>query len=49
MEEEYANKNTMLLDLLEKKDELSKRLIEYFRKNFDVNWDNLKKKYKKHE
>lgn len=43
--EPFKNNTVMLTDLMEKTDPLSKGLLEYFEKNFDVNLSRVKQKY----
>lgn len=37
----------MVTDIMKRKDRLSKQLLEYFEKNFDVKLDKVKEKYSK--
>lgn len=45
-EEPFVNNNIMVTDLLEMDDDISRRLIDYFDKNFDVDLDRLRVEYK---
>jgi hypothetical protein len=40
-QQEFKNENFMLTDLAGRGDDLSRRLMEFYRKNFDVDFDNL--------
>lgn len=42
---EYANRSVMVTDLMERTDDISIGLLEYFDKNFDVKLSEVKKKY----
>lgn len=46
-EEPFVNSNVMVTDLLEMDDDISRRLVGYFSKNFDVDFDRLREEYKK--
>lgn len=41
--ENFVNSNTMVTDMLRMDDDLSAKLLEYFEKNFDVDFKKLKK------
>ena len=43
----FKNNSTMVTDLLENNDPISKGLVEYFKKNFSINIEEIKKKYRK--
>ena len=40
----FKNNSTMVTDLLENNDPISKGLVEYFKKNFSINIEEIKKK-----
>lgn len=42
----FIDKTPKVTDMLEMNDDLSKKLVEYFEKNFDVDFEELKQKYK---
>lgn len=42
LDKPFVNDNIMVTDLLEMDDDISRRLVEYFDKNFDVNFEKLK-------
>lgn len=44
-EDHFENKSVMVTDLMKRNDPLSKGLIEYFEKNFDVKLIEIKEKY----
>ena len=44
-QEEFKNTSVMVTDLLKNHDSTSKGLIEYFKKNFAINIEEIKRKY----
>lgn len=45
----YENNNKTVLDILDENSLISNQLIEYWRKNFDVNFSKLREKYSKNK
>lgn len=41
----FRNNSVMVTDLLERKDPISVGLVEYFRKNFAISTDEIKKRF----
>lgn len=44
---EFKNNSVMVTDLLKNEDPISKGLIEYFKKNFAINIEEIEEKYSK--
>ena len=42
----FINKNKMVLDIFEETEINSKKLVEYWDKNFEVDWQKLRENYK---
>lgn len=48
-ERKFQNNTVMVTDMMERKDKLSTKLLEYFEKNFDVKLHNVKERYLKYK
>lgn len=47
MNNNFFNHNKMVLDIYNDNSDTCKQLIKYWNKNYDINWNELKRKYDK--